>query len=114
METIDDIVREMRSENPREDFPAEYGGGEVPNKIRVLSDRIEKAYKSMVEGLNDGIVERDQYIAKLTEENERLRAALKPVLDTVMDSATSDLSMELAINEAKRIYKEPMKGTNNE
>ena len=31
---------------------------------------------------------------------------LKPVLDIVMDSATSDLSMEMAINEAKRIYNE--------
>ena len=42
----------------------------------------------------------------LREENARLRAALKPVLDIVMDGATSDLSMEMAITEAKRIYKE--------
>ena len=42
----------------------------------------------------------------LRAENARLRAALKPVLDIVMDSATSDLSMEMAITEAKRIYKE--------
>ena len=46
-----------------------------------------------------------EYLA-LKSENARLRAALKPVLDIVMDSATSDLSMEMAINEAKRIYKE--------
>ena len=44
--------------------------------------------------------------AELRAENARLRAALKPVLDIVMDSATSDLSMEMAITEAKRIYNE--------
>ena len=43
---------------------------------------------------------------KLRAENARLRAALKPVLDIVMDSATSDLSMEMAIMECKRIYNE--------
>ena len=31
-------------------------------------------------------------------------AAPKPVLDIVMGSATGDLSMEMAVNEAKRIY----------
>ena len=35
-----------------------------------------------------------------------LRVTLKPVPDIVMDSATNDLSMELAIKEAKRIYNE--------
>lgn len=48
----------------------------------------------------------DENDAELRAENARLRAALKPVLDIVMDSATSDLSMELAIKEAKRIYNE--------
>ena len=42
--------------------------------------------------------------AELRAENARLRAALKPVLDIVTDMYTSDLSMEMAINEAKRIY----------
>lgn len=46
----------------------------------------------------------DQNDAELRAENARLRAALKPVLDIVMDMYTSDLSMEMAINEAKRIY----------
>lgn len=45
-------------------------------------------------------------VSELRAENARLRAALKPVLDIVMDSATSYLSMELAIKEAKRIYNE--------
>ena len=44
--------------------------------------------------------------ADMMDRAERLRAALKPVLDIVMDGATSDLSMEMAITEAKRIYKE--------
>ena len=46
----------------------------------------------------------DQNDAELRAENARLRAALKPVLDIVMDMYTSDLSMEMAINEAKRVY----------
>ena len=45
-----------------------------------------------------------RYYEELREENKRLRAALKPVLDIMMDMYTSDLSMDMAINEAKRIY----------
>ena len=45
----------------------------------------------------------DEY-ERTFEENARLRAALKPVLDIVMDMRTSDLSMRMAIKEAKRIY----------
>lgn len=45
----------------------------------------------------------DEY-ERAFEENARLRAALKPVLDIVMDMRTSDLSMRMAIKEAKRIY----------
>lgn len=48
--------------------------------------------------------ELNREVEKLRKENDRLRAALKPVIDIVMDSATSDLSMEIAINEAKRIF----------
>ena len=43
-------------------------------------------------------------VEELRKENTLLRASLKPVLDIVMDSATSDLSMEMAIKEAKRVY----------
>lgn len=46
----------------------------------------------------------DQNDTELRAENARLRAALKPVLDIVMDMRTSDLSMRMAIKEAKRIY----------
>lgn len=44
--------------------------------------------------------------AKLKDENAKLRAALKPVLDIVMDDATSDLAMAESIDEAHRIYNE--------
>ena len=50
--------------------------------------------------------ELNREVEKLRKENAILRAALKPVLDIVMDSATSDLSMEMAIMECKRIYNE--------
>lgn len=43
-------------------------------------------------------------VEELRKENAGLRAALKPILDIVMDRCTSDLSMEMAITEAKRIY----------
>lgn len=104
METIKDIVADIREQNLGMPDDMECVSPLVCDMLR-LADRIEKAYK-LIEGLSDGIVERDQYIAKLTEENERLKAALQPVLDIVMDSATSDLSMEMAITEAKRIWKE--------
>lgn len=45
----------------------------------------------------------DEY-ERAFEENARLRAAQKPVQDIVMDSATSDLSVEMAIEEDKTIY----------
>ena len=47
-----------------------------------------------------------RYYDELREENARLRAALKPVLDIVIDRYTSDLYMAIAIKEAKRIYNE--------
>lgn len=42
--------------------------------------------------------------AELRAKNARLHAAQKPVQDIVMDSATSDLSVEMAIEEDKTIY----------
>lgn len=43
-ETIPDIIAEIRKKHPAEEYPAEYGGGEVPNKMRKLADRIEAAW----------------------------------------------------------------------
>ena len=84
METTKDIVNEIRT------F-AKHSSWVSPGTLREFADRIEAAAKEM------------------RDENAKLNAALKPVLDIVMDDATSDLSMELAITEAKRICKE---GTN--
>ena len=47
-ETIADIVREIRKKHPAEEYPAEYGGGEVPNRMRKLADRIEAAWNRRV------------------------------------------------------------------
>ena len=43
-ETIPEIIAEIRKKHPAEEYPAEYGGGEVPNKMRLLADRIEAAW----------------------------------------------------------------------
>lgn len=43
-ETIPDIVAEIRKKHPAEEYPAEYGGGEVPNEMRELANRIEAAW----------------------------------------------------------------------
>ena len=42
--TIPDIIAEIRKKHPAEEYPAEYGGGEVPNEMRKLADRIEAAW----------------------------------------------------------------------
>ena len=63
-------------------------------------------FKTNKECADEYKAEINREFAELRAENARLRAALKPVLDIVMDSATSDLSMEMAITEAKRIYNE--------
>ena len=73
-------------------------------------DLARSASRLMYQRLNEENIRNTEMdretIHGLREENARLRAALKPVLDIVMDGATSDLSMEMAITEAKRIYKE--------
>ena len=66
----------------------------------------EWKFKTNKECADEYKAEINREFAELRAENARLRTALKPVLDIVMDSATSDLSMEMAITEAKRIYNE--------
>ena len=44
-ETIEDIIKWIRDENPPKYYPSQYGGGLVPNKMRDLANRIEAAYK---------------------------------------------------------------------
>lgn len=71
----------------------------------------------MVEGLNGGIVKRDQYIAKLTYENERLHSALQPVLDAKPHSSDQQEHEDMpyykvlvkchnAVRKAQEIYKQ--------
>ena len=88
-ETIADIVADIRAQN--QGLPEDsYALSPLVCDLLSFADRIDAAHK--------------REVAELREENARLRAALKPVLDIVMDSATSDLSMEIAIKEAKRVY----------
>ena len=54
----------------------------------------EWKFKTNKECADEYKAEINREFAELRAENARLRAALKPVLDIVMDSATSDLSME--------------------
>ena len=44
-ETIEDIIKWIRDENPPKYYPSQYGGGLVPNKMRDLANRIEAAYE---------------------------------------------------------------------
>lgn len=45
-------------------------------------------------------------LKEMRNENAKLKAALKPVLDIVMDGETSDIAMAAAIDMACWIYKE--------
>lgn len=112
METIDDIVREWRTNCDSSEADADHLGVDCVfdvSEVRDLLDRIEKSYKSLEAEKSRIIAELNnvrELNRKCCDENERLHAALQPVLGIVMDSATSDLSMEMAINEAQRIWKE--------
>lgn len=44
-ETIEDIIKWIRDENPPKYDPSEFVCGFVPNKMRDLANRIEEAYK---------------------------------------------------------------------
>ena len=104
-ETVSDIVAEMRSDiaNGTVGIWADFGG-EV---ARGYADRIEAAYNRLALPTPEQwteIARQSVEMYDLKRENARLRAALKPVLEVEMDMYTSNLSMEIAINEAKRIF----------
>lgn len=104
-ETVADIVAEIRAKNPEVCYPAEYGGGVVPNEMRALADRIEAAYNRLPlftpEQLT-AIAQQGCENFDLKRENARLRAALRPVLEC---DALSTLRCHEAVREAQRIYK---------
>ena len=102
-ETVADIVAEMfEAENAR--LRAALVAGQDEHDLARANSRA-MYHRLNSENIRNTEMDRET-IHGLREENARLRAALKPVLDIVMDGATSDLSMEMAITEAKRIYKE--------
>lgn len=99
-ETVSDIVSEKEAEIARLKAALVASNDEL-----ALARSNSRAMYHRLNSENIRISEMDrETIHGLREENARLRAALKPVIDIVMDSATSDLSMRMAIKEAKRIY----------
>ena len=101
-ETVADVVAEKEAEIARLDAALVASNDEL-----ALARSNSSAMYHRLNSENIRIFEMDrEKIHGLRAENARLRAALKPVLDIVMDSATSDLSMEMAIMECKRIYNE--------
>ena len=101
-ETVADVVAEKEAEIARLVAALVASNDEL-----ALARSNSSAMYHRLNSENIRIFEMDrEKIHGLRAENARLRAALKPVLDIVMDSATSDLSMEMAIMECKRIYNE--------
>ena len=101
-ETVADVVAEKEAEIARLEAALVASNDEL-----ALARSNSSAMYHRLNSENIRIFEMDrEKIHGLRAENARLRAALKPVLDIVMDSVTSDLSMEMAIMECKRIYNE--------
>lgn len=108
METIDDIVRKMRTLGRLDEKSTD----KIPRSLqalglRIYADRIEAAYKRLAIPTPEQwteIARQSVEMYDLKRENASLRAALKPVLEVEMDMYTSNLSIEIAINEAKRIF----------
>lgn len=122
-ETIEDIVAEIRRQNPEKFLVSPWYCEPLPDRMRSYADRIESAYNREREagaeaakicGEIGEIVVRESAIAELKRENERLRAALKPVLDAyisqdnpsaeVYDSRLDAAVCVRAVRDAKRIY----------
>lgn len=107
-ETIEYIVAEMRNGPCCWLTPAGIPQHSHDNELFYkFADRIEAAYKRLALPTPEQWTELARQSVEmydLKRENDRLRAALKPVLEVEMDMYTSNLSMEIAINEANRIY----------
>ena len=76
-ETVADIVAEMKADNPVEYYPAEYGGGVIPNGTRELADRIEAAHKRE----REAGAEAAQICGEIGEMMGREAACHQPVTD---------------------------------
>ena len=113
METVYDIVKEMRERAASDD-----AGQFEAHKLPRLADRIEKAYNyAIVEKYNGVVNEREKEIERLRDENERLRAALQPVLDAKPHSSDQQEHEDMpyykvlvkchnAVRKAQEIYKQ--------
>lgn len=99
METIKQILVDMRKHNGLCVSPLFIYNEDGGVNFTELIDRIGVAYYSEMK-------QAAELLEEYRAENARLKAALKPILDIVMDDHTSNLSMELAISVAKRIYNE--------
>ena len=83
METIEDIVADLRQQNLGMPDDMECVSPLVCDMLR-LADRIEKANKSLEAEKSRIIADRNELVElnrKCCDENERLKAALQPVLE---------------------------------
>lgn len=110
METINDIIREMRAWADLERHRMER------KHVALFADRIDAAYKRDLQAMVDaGEIDMKTAmceVERLREENERLKAAIKPIIDFrpeivgnhgEEEAWDSDLMME-AMVEARDIY----------
>lgn len=112
METVEDIVREMRAGPVHACFVTEVGAASDANgKFRDFADRLDEAHKrdmkAVVDANETAMKTAMDEVEKIREENERLKAALKPVLDNVDTEYYTLSNAEDALDacsEAQRIY----------
>ena len=88
-ETIEDIVAEIRRQNPEKFLVSPWYCEPLPDRMRSYADRIEAAAKREREAgvevarrdIDTVICRYGRLVKKLRSENERLLSALKPVQD---------------------------------
>lgn len=121
-ETIEDILREMRDWPMHSCFVTEIGVAAYTKlKFSEFANRLDAAHKRDLKAIVDlneiAMKTETDEVTRLREENERLKAALKPVLDCITDGIVLtnyesscaegfDECMNAvdAVDEAKRIY----------
>jgi len=116
METIDDIVREMRTLGRLDEKSTD----KIPRSLQALglrtyADRIEAAYSRLPILTPEQWTQIAQQAAEMSDlkrENERLRVALIPVLevDCQLDNYPTKeaymAALEIVVSDAQRIYNE--------
>lgn len=109
-ETLDDIMREMRKH-------AKDGTSVNGYEVGRLADRIERAVKGQTMFCLQACS--CEFLAELESQNERLRAALRPIIDVCPDSLEhhpfnggclhepnfDGRKLETAVLKAQRIYR---------